>query len=125
VFLRRIRRILAIKEIEGIVTWISLNRARLEIVTLVPPYEKMMLRILRRRLRRIPIVTRAYRFRYITVLGFIPEVIEIEELYSIPRMAYSYVERISEFTGIPKEQVLRSRPVKRFIERLEERVYLT
>jgi len=120
-----LRRILAIKEIEGIVTWISLNKARLEIVTLAPPHEKILLRILRRRLRRIPIVNKAYKFRYVTVLGFLPEVIEIEELYSIPRMAYSYVERISKFTGIPKEKVLRSRPVKRFIERLEERVYLT
>jgi len=118
------RRILAIEEVIGLVTWISWNRARLEIITMVYPYEKMLLRIVRRRLRRIPELWGIYRFRYFTVLGFLPEVFEIEPASTVPKMAFDYAKSISRIIEIPMEEVLRSRPVRQYIRRLREEVIL-
>lgn len=41
---------------------------------------------------------------------------------SYPKLAYQYATKISEITELPVEKVLQSRPVQKYIERLEERI---
>ena len=43
---------------------------------------------------------------------------------SYPRLAYSYAQGISQITELPIETVLQSRPVQKYVERLEERIRL-
>jgi len=43
---------------------------------------------------------------------------------SIPKMAYSYAKKMSEVTGLPLEDVLKSKPIQTYISRLREEVRL-
>ena len=40
----------------------------------------------------------------------------------VPLLAYNYAKRISELTGLPLKTVLRSKPVKSFVEKLSSYV---
>jgi hypothetical protein len=42
----------------------------------------------------------------------------------IPKPAYEYARRISEITGLPLEEVLKSQPVKNLVKRWRETVYV-
>lgn len=54
--------------------------------------------------------------------AILPEREEREE--SIPKMAYSYAKKMSEVTGLPLEDVLKSKPIQTYINRLREEVRL-
>ena len=40
----------------------------------------------------------------------------------VPKPAYNYAKRISEVTGIPLSEVLRSQPFRRLLEKWSEKV---
>lgn len=42
----------------------------------------------------------------------------------IPKLAYEYAKGISKVTGLPLEQVLKSKPVREYIKRLREEVVI-
>lgn len=47
---------------------------------------------------------------------------EDEKEIEVPELAYEYARGIAEATGLSLKEVLMSRPVRRYIERMEKRV---
>jgi hypothetical protein len=43
---------------------------------------------------------------------------------TIPKMAYSYAKKMANLTGLSIDEVLESKPVRSYIDKLEERVSL-
>ena len=43
---------------------------------------------------------------------------------TIPKMAYSYAKKMANLTGLSIDEVLESKPVRSYIDKLEERVTL-